>query len=174
MRRLVLAAMTGALALALAATAAFAQQGEPDGGEERRCFLPEGCFLSGDGSDEIVVGGGGPDHLLGGGGDDAVYGMGGEDRIDADAGNDLVYGGDGDDFVDGGSGDDVVIGGDGADAVSGFEGSDAISGGGGGDFLFSANDGTPDRVSGGPGFDVCVVGVEDLPSTFGCERVFLL
>ena len=133
-----------------------------------QCFLLEGCFLSGDGSSETIVGGIGPDYIIGGGGDDALHGLGAGDWLDGGAGDDLVRGSAGDDLVDGGSSDDLVIGGDGNDYVSGYLGSDALNGGGGSDYIYAA-DGEFDRVSGGPGYDVCVVDEED--DVNGCEEV---
>jgi hypothetical protein len=141
---------------------------EPDE-QQPQCFLPEGCFLSGDGGDEKIVGGIGPDRIIGGGGRDDVYGLGAGDRLDGGAGDDLVRGGDGDDLVDGGSGDDVVIGDDGNDYVTGYLGSDSLNGGGGSDYIYAA-DGTFDRVSGGPQYDVCVADFEDMVQ--GCEEIY--
>ena len=147
--------------------------GEDNNGEEPeqqpQCFLPEGCFLSGDGSDEAIVGGIGPDYIIGGGGHDAVHGLGGGDWLDGGAGDDLVRGNDGDDLVDGGSGHDLVRGNDGNDYVTGFTGNDILDAGGGSDFIYAA-DGEFDKVSGGPGYDVCVVDEEDRVT--GCEEVY--
>lgn len=141
---------------------------EPDE-EQLRCFLPEGCSLSGDGSSETIVGGIGPDYIIGGGGNDALHGLGGGDRLDGGAGDDTVRGNEGDDLVDGGSGDDLVRGNDGNDYVTGFTGSDILEAGGGSDFIYAA-DGEFDSVSGGPGYDVCVVDEED--DVTGCEEVY--
>jgi Ca2+-binding RTX toxin-like protein len=140
---------------------------EPDE-EQPRCFVPEGCFISGDGSDETLVGGIGPDVIIGGGGEDALDGRGGGDWLDGGAGDDLVLGQDGDDLVDGGSGNDQVRGGAGNDYVTGFTGNDALYGGAGSDFIYAA-DGEFDRVLGGPGYDVCVVDEED--DVNECEEV---
>jgi hypothetical protein len=144
------------------------EKGEEPGQVQPQCFLPEGCFLSGDARDEKIVGGMGPDYIIGGHGHDALYGLGAGDWLDGGAGDDLVRGGVGDDLVDGGSGDDLVIGGDGNDYVTGYLGSDALNGGGGSDYIYAA-DGEFDRVSGGPGYDVCVVDEED--DVNGCEEV---
>lgn len=138
-------------------------------GPQPRCFLPEGCFISGDGSSETLAGGIGPDYIIGGGGDDALYGLGAGDWLDGGAGDDLVRGGDSDDLVDGGTGNDLVRGDDGNDYVSGFTGNDALYGGVGSDFIYAA-DGEFDRVSGGRGYDVCVVDEGDDVS--GCEEVY--
>lgn len=136
--------------------------------EQPQCFLPEGCFISGDDSDETLVGGPGPDRIIGGGGNDDLHGLGGGDSLDGGAGDDLVLGQDGDDLVDGGSGNDQVRGGAGDDYVSGFTGNDALYGGAGNDFIYAA-DGDFDRVLGGPGYDVCVVDEED--EVDECEEV---
>ena len=134
-----------------------------------QCFLPEGCFLSGDSSSEKIVGGIGPDYIVGGGEDDALHGLGGGGWLDGGAGDDLVRGNEGDDLVDGGSGNDLVRGNDGNDYVSGFIGNDILKGGGGSDFMYVA-DGWFDEVSGGPGYDVCVV-VDWFDEVRGCEEV---
>ncbi len=143
--------------------------GEPE--VQAQCFLPEGCFLSGDGSDETIVGGYGPDYIIGGAGDDAVHGLGGGDWLDGGAGDDLVRGNGGDNLVDGGSGHDLVIGGDGNDYVTGYTGNDILNAGGGSDYIYAA-DGEFDEVSGGPGYDVCVVDADD-DDVRGCEEVYI-
>lgn len=133
-----------------------------------QCFLPEGCFLSGDGSHEEIVGGAGPDYIIGGAGYDTLYGLGAGDWLDGGSGDDAVRGNAGDDLVDGGSGNDLVIGNDGNDYVTGYLGSDTLNGGGGSDYIYAA-DGEFDRVSGGPGYDVCIVDEGDRVT--GCEEV---
>ncbi len=142
--------------------------GEQPDEEQPRCFLPEGCSISGDGSSETLVGGAGPDYIVGGGGGDALHGLGGGDWLDGGAGDDLVRGNEGDDLVDGGSGNDLVRGDDGNDYVTGFTGNDILQGDAGSDFIYAA-DGEFDEVSGGPGYDVCVVDEDDDVS--GCEEV---
>ena len=134
-----------------------------------QCFLPEGCFLSGDNSIETIVGGIGPDYIVGGGGGDALHGLDGGDWLDGGAGDDLVRGNAGDDLVDGGSGNDLVRGDAGNDYVSGFTGNDILEAGAGSDFVYAA-DGEFDEVSGGSGYDVCVVDEDDDVS--GCEEVY--
>ena len=140
-----------------------------------QCDLPEGCFLSGDGSPEEIIGGTGPDYLGGGGGGDALYGLSGDDWLEGGAGDDLVLGDeplttdDGDDLVAGGSEDDQVLGAAGNDYVSGDAGKDTLEAGSGNDYVYAA-DGEFDRVSGGPGNDVCVVDSGDDIS--GCEEVY--
>ena len=150
----------------------LAGQENENGGEsevDAQCFLPEGCFLSGDASDETILGGIGPDYIIGGGGHDALYGFGGGDWLDGGAGDDLVRGNAGDDLVDGGSGHDLVIGGNGNDYVTGYLGNDILAAGRGSDYIYAA-DGWFDEVSGGPQYDVCVVDWFDDVS--GCEEVY--
>ena len=142
--------------------------GEQPQEEQPQCFLPEGCSISGDDSGEKLVGGIGPDYIVGGEGDDALHGLGNGDWLDGGSGDDLVVGDEGDDLVDGGSGDDLVRGNDGNDYVSGFTGNDILEGGGGSDYIYAA-DGEFDEVSGGPGYDVCVVDEDD--DVRGCEEV---
>jgi Ca2+-binding RTX toxin-like protein len=48
-------------------------------------------------------------------------------------------------------------------------GDDAIYGDDGDDYLYAADDGIADLLSGGGGSDLCVVGPEDLAYTSGCE-----
>ncbi len=76
-RRVLLLVATGALMVALAA-AGLAQEngnGDDSGDEQERCFLPEGCEISGDDSGETTYGGIGPDYIVGGAGGDALYGL---------------------------------------------------------------------------------------------------
>ena len=140
-----------------------------------QCDSPEGCFLSGDGSPEEIIGGTGPDYIGGGGGGDALYGLSGDDWLEGGAGDDLVLGDeplttdDGNDLVAGGSGDDQVLGAAGNDYVSGDAGNDTLEAGSGNDYIY-ATDGEFDRVSGGPGNDVCVVDAGDDVS--GCEEAY--
>lgn len=140
-----------------------------------QCDLSEGCFLSGDGSPEEIVGGTGPDYIGGGSGSDALYGLSGDDWLEGGDGDDLVLGdepltaADGDDLVVGGTGDDQVLGAAGNDYVSGDAGNDTLEAGSGNDYVYAA-DGEFDRVSGGPGNDVCVVDRDD--EVNGCEEVY--
>lgn len=120
---------------------------------------------------DLLRGGTGWDYVVGGYGDDALYGEAGGDWLDGGAGGDYVDGGAGGDHVDGGTGNDQVNGGDGNDAVYGYKGSDVLNGGDGNDLVYSANDATADKVSGGPGYDVCIVGFEDTV-TGGCEEIY--
>ena len=127
-------------------------------------------ILEGNGDDSLYGGRGG-DCIVGGYGKDTLYGDRGGDRIDGGAGDDSVNGNAGSDYLDGGSGNDFVVGENGNDAVYGFKGSDDLYGEAGDDLLYAAGDGTEDRISGGPGYDVCVVGSEDTVLG-GCEEVY--
>ena len=143
--------------------------GSEANGEQAQCFLPEGCFISSDGSSETLAGGIGPDYIVGGGGHDALYGLGGGDWLAGGAGHDLVLGQGGHDLVDGGSGNDHVRGAAGNDYVTGFIGNDALYGNGGHDFIYAA-DGWYDRVLGNEGYDVCVVDWFDRVDL--CEEIY--
>jgi len=126
--------------------------------------------ISGAYGDDLIYGGPGDDLIYGGflvyGGpdDDALYGDSGDDAIYGLSLNDLIYGGSGDDLIRGGALDDALYGGPGSDAIYGDEHDD---------YLYSAGDGTADLVSGGAGSDLCIVGPEDLPYTYGCEVLYV-
>jgi Ca2+-binding RTX toxin-like protein len=64
----------------------------------------------GEGGDDVVNGGTGPDYVDGGSGDDVVNG---------NAGDDQLYGGDGNDVLDGGAGEDELFSDPGADDMYG-------------------------------------------------------
>ena len=75
--------------------------------------------LTGDSSNNILVGNAAADTIYGGAGDDQIYGYvyanprGATDRNDTlygEAGDDVIVGGAGDDFIDGGTGADVLTG----------------------------------------------------------------
>ncbi|WP_235013347.1 hypothetical protein [Spiribacter sp. SSL99] len=72
-----------------------------------------GIYLTGDGSANDFLGGGGRDFIDGKGADDVLRGGGGDDFIVGGDGADAIYGGDGDDLLFGGSGED------GGDFISG-------------------------------------------------------
>jgi len=93
MKKVVLLAITAALALALATPAAWAHLVEGTSGPD--------TIQTGDGPDTLW-GKGGNDRLLAGGGNDRLYGMVGNDRLFGQGGEDQLYGGPGDDFLNGG------------------------------------------------------------------------
>lgn len=132
--------------------------------------LGSGDTISSGYGDDALYGGYGWDYVGGGYGNDILYGWEGSDWLDGGADNDTLYGWTGDDRVDGGSGDDVLYAGVGDDALYGSAGSDVLYGWEGSDYLYSAGDGTYDQVYGWTGYDVCVVGPEDL--AYGCEELY--
>ena len=85
--------------------------------------------------------------LDGNGGNDEIAGGGGPDTIDGDTGNDVISGGDGNDDLNGSAGDDVLVGDLGNDVLDGGTGNDVLSGGGqAGDTLDYANRTAPVTV----------------------------
>ena len=137
--------------------------------------------LSGGVDNDVLDGKSGSDNLLGGTGEDSLYGGEGNDVLSGEAGNDTLFGGNGDDslsgddgsdFLTGKAGDDTLLGGDGNDYIAGEEGNDVLFGGSGNDELYGGNDsdtltgtggsgngvGTIDRLTGGGGSDLFVLG----------------
>ena len=102
--------------------------------------------LMGLGGDDSLAGGRGDDALLGGTGNDLLSGRTGADTLNGQAGDDTLRGGAGDDHLSGGMGRDWLAGGTGNDTLRGGQGRDTLSGGAGADhFVFTAQDGAPDR-----------------------------
>ena len=108
-------------------------------------------WSTGDGGDDIFVGGAGGDHLYGRNGWDWLDGRGGNDYLDGGDGNDTLLGGAGEDVLLGGAGDDYLAGGDGTDSLDGGAGNDVLAdswgsevlqGGDGDDTFLIAEDGT--------------------------------
>lgn len=97
----------------------------------------------------------------------------GEPMKDSDGTSDgtLIRGTEVSDYLTDTEGNDTVYALDSGDTISSRYGDDALYGGGGNDLVYSADDGTADKVSGGPQYDVCVVGAEDTV-TGGCEEVY--
>lgn len=143
------------------------------------------------GTDNVLAGGG-PDTLDGGGYLDGMNGQNGDDSLVGGQGNDILYGGDGDDTVVGGGGHDSLFGGDFSRASDyyGFnwpgpqcevypeceeargDAGDTLDGGDGDDWLWESNsdhvsDDVVDYLDGGPGYDYCAYGPEDV--AVNCE-----
>lgn len=113
---------------------------------------PNSDQISGDGSDELIVGFNGNDLLAGNGGDDLLVGDNGDDTLAGGAGSDVLLGGAGNDQLDGGAQDDLLIGGAGDDVLGGASGNDVLVGMGG-DNTLDGGEGndlliglTPDRL----------------------------
>ena len=103
-----------------------------------------------------VIGTSRRDFLRGTSGRDVICGLGGDDVLTGLAGNDRLIGGPGHDRLLAGHGDDVLLGNGGKDFLKGSFGHDVLEGGGGNDFM-AAHDGGRgnDRLTGGPGRDLC-------------------
>jgi Ca2+-binding RTX toxin-like protein len=93
---------------------------------------------------------GGADRLFGYGEGDLIFGGGGADYIDGGSGSDQIYGGAGNDRIIGGTDGDVLYGLGGNDIVLGGAGNDELYGGAAGD--------SADRLEGGDGGDLYVLG----------------
>lgn len=96
--------------------------------------MPRGESISGDDSNNVLVGGAGNDFLYGHGGDDELRGGAGDDHMQGGSGDDRLYGEAGRDKLYGQEGADLLDGGDGADEL--------FAGGivGGGDTLVGGRD----------------------------------
>lgn len=122
--------------------------------------------------DDVIRGTGGADRIVGRGGDDRLFGRGGPDRILGGTGADLLAGDAGDDQLAGGRGADTLLGGAGDDRLNMAQLADARDTGaaGAGNDHVEARDGSPDRISCGPGFDV-VRGDRADAVAGDCERI---
>jgi len=101
----------------------------------------------GAGGNDTISGKGGRDELKGGTGNDTINGGLGGDRLLGDAGQDTVAGGVGQDTLMGGAGNDVLFGNSNRDRLTGVD-PDSVNPG----------RGEVDRLSGGSGLDVFVLG----------------
>ncbi|MBW6512991.1 MAG: VCBS domain-containing protein, partial [Desulfuromonadaceae bacterium] len=115
--------------------------------------------ISGDGNNNILVGGVGNDSLDGAGGDDTLYGDGGNDVLIGGAGTNTLYGGDGDDTLVGGAGNNTMHGGSGSDTASyasvgsGTAITASLATGSGGDGTFTDTYDGIENLTGGAGND---------------------
>ncbi|WP_304539016.1 calcium-binding protein, partial [Caulobacter sp. D5] len=114
-------------------------------------WIDTSYWTTGDGGDDIFVGGAGGDQLYGRSGWDWLDGRSGNDYLDGGDGNDTLIGRDGDDALIGGAGDDYLSGGQGTDSLDGgagddiladFVGSEVLQGGDGDDTFLIAEDAT--------------------------------
>lgn len=169
MRRIVLLVVSGALLVALAATAAIAQ-GLPPGSDDPG---PDNEII-GTGNSEVLFGTNAFDRIVGLGGHDYLNGLSDRDILEGGQGHDLLVGEAGADQIHGGPGNDFLI------AAYGYwqqapevpASPDFIQDGAGHDLIDSADRaGAPDDVRCGPGFDVVHAGVEDNVAT-SCEVVY--
>lgn len=90
-------------------------------------------YLNGGSGDDVVIGGTRGDDLVGEEGDDQLYGEKGDDFLMGDSGRDLLRGGDGNDYLRGEADDDHMFGDAGDDRLEASLGSDRINGGAGSD-----------------------------------------
>ena len=166
LRRLFLLVVSGALLVALAATAAFAQRSPESPGPDN--------MINGTGNSEV---------LFGTNANDLIRGLGGHDYLNGLWGHDVLLGGQGDDLVVGEAGGDRVAGGRGNDflvAAYGFwqqapnapASPDLLQGGPGHDLIDAADrEGARDTVECGLGSDLVHAGVRDFVGD-DCEFVF--
>ena len=177
-----------------AITAPFRNWGSPNAITARifwRCELSERKAATapelGDGSDDMLEGGGGDSVLIGSAGDDRLDGGSGDDHLHGGAGHDVAVGGAHDDLIHGrraadtvsggngeddilpGRGHDVARGGPDADQLFDDEGRDELRGGAGND-RFSSRDGDRDVIRCGRGEDIAII--DELDVAGGCEHAY--
>ena len=109
-------------------------------------------FLTGDESDNRLLGRGGADSLTGLEGNDKLFGGAGSDTLDGGPGHDRLFGEGGLDAVLGGEDDDVLFGGKGTDTLNGGKGRDRLFGAQGRDTLVGGEG--DDTLFGGRGNDL--------------------
>ncbi len=159
----------GALVLATAASAAFAQPEFPSpespGPDEEFTGTEQSEPLFGTNANDLIEGLGGGDYLNGLWGHDALFGEGGDDLLVGEAGSDRVEGGPGNDFL-------VAAYGYWQVAPDAPASSDLLIGGEGDDLIDAADRaGAPDTVYCGEDSDLVHAGVEDFVVA-DCEFVY--
>ena len=82
--------------------------------------------MTGNGGDDLVIGGPGNDLLVGQDGSDTLQGDDQNDTLDGGAGNDILEGGDGTDVLRGRNGEDELAGGLGLDFLTGGQDADVF------------------------------------------------
>jgi uncharacterized repeat protein (TIGR01451 family) len=95
-----------------------------------------GNMLLGSPFDDEIIGDGTDQIINGNSGNDSMFGSGGTDNMNGGFGNDLLVGGSGNDFLDGQIGDDTL---DGACTTLGVDQQDRLSGGPGSDLFVIGN-----------------------------------
>lgn len=188
-KKLVVAVVTMATAVAGLATSASAQIAPTCFGQEATLVGTEGSeringtagrdVIVALGGNDIILGLGGNDIICAGGGDDVVYGGFGADLIWGDGGDDvlfatrgrtvplrsdtagsILFGGNGYDALHGSDQDDTLVGGHHGDKLWAYQGSDLLRGNHGNDYL---NGGiSPDTIEGGAGSDSMVLTTFDV------------
>ncbi|SED44014.1 Hemolysin-type calcium-binding repeat-containing protein [Nocardioides exalbidus] len=119
----------------------------------------------GEGGDDSIVTGNGPDEIDGGPGNDFIRTNGGDDK---------VSGGDGNDKLESGAGNDTVSGGTGNDAIYPSAGNDVANGDDGDDLLASYQgdpDSGADDLRGGNGTDTIDLGNHTPGATIALDDV---
>lgn len=133
---------------------------------------------------DVITGDGSDERLVGTPASDTIKGRGGSDRVLGRAGNDFLEGGTAPDLVRGGSGADSLLGGPGQDALYGEAGRDQLEGNGRHDliyagrgndaviFSFAGQDQGRDYANCGPGRDTVYVEPDSNDEIEpNCERV---
>ena len=162
MKRLMMLVMTGALMVALAATAAFAQSPGLN------------TDFTGTDNSEVLFGTNADDRIAGLAGHDYLNGLWGFDLLHGNGGDDLLVGEAGSDRLEGGPGNDYLVAAYGYWQIAPYAPAsyDFIQGGDGHDVIDAADlAGAPDTVFCGSGYDLVYAGVEDVVAA-DCESVY--
>ena len=83
--------------------------------------------LTGNESDNRIVGGASAEKIYGMGGNDVLEGQNGDDTIEGGSGNDYIDAGSGEDTIEGGEDDDIIFALGGDDNIDGGDGNDTVS-----------------------------------------------